>query len=793
MCARNFDHAHISYYDGCMINTRKRVLIFSLAYLPLAGGAELAIKNITDRIGDISFDLIALRFDSSLPRREKIGNVTVHRIGFTKHHPTPKDLIRFPLYLNKVFFPILAFFKAAELHRRRPYDMVWAMMSYAGLPAVFFKFFNSRVPFLLTLQEGDSIAHITRRLRIRAVFPLYRMVFSRANFVQAISSYLDAFARSMGFTGKSEIVPNGVAIRHFSQIFNKKTTESMKRMLGKKEGDVLIITTSRLVAKNGVDDLITSLRSLDAHVKLVILGTGPDEEKLKLLTKKYGLGARVRFLGHVALEDVPQYLAVSDIFCRPSRSEGFGSSFVEAMAAGVPVIATPVGGIVDFLFDPERNADKDPTGIFCAVDDPKSIAHAVRRFMDDRVLREKIVANAKRLVTEQYDWDLIARRMEGVYDGVMGERPERKRHVLVATGISAPDIGGPATYTKILAEEFPMHGIRIDVASFRDVRHLPKVVRHIVYFFTVLRAAKNTDVIFAQDPVSVGVPALCVASLLGKRFAVKVVGDYAWEQYRNANPDGADIEAFQKKLFCIITEVRRAAQRHVVQSADVVIVPSDYLKKIVAQWGVPAANITVIHNTFDAQFIPETKEEARAELGLSGTIIVSVGRLVPWKGFSALIESFVRVKKKYPDAKLIIIGSGPEQSRLEKDIAERELAGAVIMTGKLPPSELARYVRSADVFTLNTSYEGFSHQIVETMALGTPVVTTNVCGNPEIITHGNNGILVPFGDTKKLTDAIVRVCGDASFADVLVQNAKETVKKFSKETMIEKTIHTLGI
>ena len=66
-----------------MINTRKRVLIFSLAYLPLAGGAELAIKNITDRIGDISFDLIALQFDSALPRREKIGNVTVHRIGFT--------------------------------------------------------------------------------------------------------------------------------------------------------------------------------------------------------------------------------------------------------------------------------------------------------------------------------------------------------------------------------------------------------------------------------------------------------------------------------------------------------------------------------------------------------------------------------------------------------------------------------------------------------------------------------------------------------------------------------------
>ena len=776
-----------------MITTRKRVLIFSLAYLPLAGGAELAIKNITDRIGDVSFDCIALRFDSSLPERETIGNVTVHRIGFTRRHPTPKDLVRFPLYLNKVLFPIFAFFKAAELHRKHSYDMIWAMMSYAGFPAVLFKCWHRRVPFLLTLQEGDSIAHITKRLRIRAVFPLYKLIFKRADFVQAISQYLDAFARSMGFQRKSEVVPNGVAIRYFSHPIDEAIVKKLKDIVGKREGDVFIITTSRLVPKNGVDDLIMSLRHLDAHVKLLILGIGPEEERLKLLAKKHGLGARTKFLGHIPLEDVPRYLAVSDIFCRPSRSEGFGSSFVEAMAAGIPVIATPVGGIVDFLFDPERNADKEPTGIFCAVDDPKSIAHAVRRLLDDQALRTKIVANARHLVAEQYDWDLIAERMESVFEEVMGEQEKRKRHVLVATGISAPDIGGPATYTKILQEEFPLHGIRVDVASFRDVRHLPKGISHLAYFFKTLRMVKNAEIVFAQDPVSVGVPALCAAALLGKHFAVKVVGDYAWEQYRNAHPDGADIDAFQKRKFSIITEIRRFAEHTVVRHADTVIVPSEYLKKIVAQWGVPAVNIMVIHNTIDAQFVPETKEEARAELGLSGKIVVSVGRLVPWKGFSALIDSFVPVRERYPDASLIIIGSGPEQARLESMVAERGLESVVTLAGKLPQGELARYIRSADVFALNTSYEGFSHQIVETMALGTPVVTTDVCGNPEIITHEKDGILVPVGDGEKLTNAIMRVCSDAVLAKTLADNAKETVKKFSKETMIEKTIHALKI
>ncbi|MEK7494227.1 MAG: hypothetical protein AAB630_03680, partial [Patescibacteria group bacterium] len=75
----------------------KRILIFSLAYLPYAGGAELALQQITDRIGDIEFDLIALRFDRNLPRVERIGNITVYRVGFSKRRPTARELVRFPL------------------------------------------------------------------------------------------------------------------------------------------------------------------------------------------------------------------------------------------------------------------------------------------------------------------------------------------------------------------------------------------------------------------------------------------------------------------------------------------------------------------------------------------------------------------------------------------------------------------------------------------------------------------------------------------------------------------------
>src|SRR3989344_3066738 len=96
----------------------KKVLIFSLAYFPKhIGGAEVSIREITDRIPDIEFHMVTNRFDSTLPTVEKIGNVLVHRIGITSPHPTMADLKKFPLMLNKPLFQFLAAWKAHRLHK----------------------------------------------------------------------------------------------------------------------------------------------------------------------------------------------------------------------------------------------------------------------------------------------------------------------------------------------------------------------------------------------------------------------------------------------------------------------------------------------------------------------------------------------------------------------------------------------------------------------------------------------------------------------------------------------------
>jgi glycosyltransferase involved in cell wall biosynthesis len=119
------------------------------------------------------------------------------------------------------------------------------------------------------------------------------------------------------------------------------------------------------------------------------------------MVRREGVEERVLFLGHVPHAEMPKYLKISDIFIRPSLSEGMGNSFIEAMCAGLPVIATSVGGIPDFLKDRE-------TGLFCEVGNPESIAERIKELIGDPMLKEKLVLNSQKMVREKYDWSLVA-------------------------------------------------------------------------------------------------------------------------------------------------------------------------------------------------------------------------------------------------------------------------------------------------------------------------------------------------------------------------------------------------
>lgn len=368
----------------------KRVLIFSLAYYPRVGGAEVAIKEITDRIRDIEFDMITLRFGQE-PRQEQVGRVVVHRVGWGGG------------YISKILFVPLAALKARKLHKRSPYDAAWAMMSYMLLPL---RLSGLKMPYVLTLQEGDTEEYMFSRLHIVPFMPMIDAGFKEARVVQAISTYLGEWARRRGFSGPLEVIPNGVDTKRFAG------------EPGVHEG-VTLVTTSRLVHKNGIDTVIRALPLIPV-VRFVIYGSGPEERMLKNLAQELKVENRAVFKGYVGHEDLPRALHAADIFVRPSRSEGMGNSFIEAFAAGLPVIATQEGGIADFLFDSKRNPDKPTTGWAVDKDSPEQIARAVGEILGNPEGTARVVKTAQELAVTKYDWDLIAHDMrERVFSKVL--------------------------------------------------------------------------------------------------------------------------------------------------------------------------------------------------------------------------------------------------------------------------------------------------------------------------------------------------------------------------------------
>lgn len=365
--------------------------------------------------------------------------------------------------------------------------------------------------------------------------------------------------------------------------------------------------------------------------------------------------------------------------------------------------------------------------------------------------------------------------------------------ILIATGIYPPDIGGPATVSKILAEELPKIGINTKVLTFGKVRHLPPIIRHIIYFFKILKLGRKIDLIFAQDPLSVGLPSALAAIILRKKFIVRVGGDFAWEQGKQRFGIKELLDDFYDKKYGWRVELMRTLQRFVGRRAKMIIVPSFYLKKLVTRWGIEENKIKVIYNTAKKIDFTLDKNKAKKELSLDGDIILSVGRLVPCKGFDLLIDLMPELLNINPRFRLIIVGDGPEKKIYESQIKDSALEKYVKLIGKLEQIEVWKYMRASDMFVLNTGCEGMSHLVIEAMQIELPVITTNIGGNPEVVENNKTGLIVEYNNKVEIKNAIIKLWRNKQLANELSKNAKFQFKeKFGKQIMINNILKLLN-
>src|SRR3989344_2428007 len=389
-----------------MLLQGSKIAVFSLAYHPFEGGAEIAVREIIKRLPQFRFMVFTYKFDQGWLPDEKKDNAEIIRLGRGKKNREYYGRIR-----DKIFYIFSAWRKAEELHRRERFDVLWAVMaSYGSLAALLFKMRHPRVPLLLTIQEGDSEKHLFFG-RGGLVGLGSRWALRKADYIQVISNFLKNFVKSRGAKCPIEVVHNGVDWELFNTQYRPSEIKAARDNLGLKD-EYVVLTASRLVFKNGVDILIEAIakfKEKQPNIKCLIIGDGPEREKLKAKSKKLNVAGNVIFLGQIPQKDLPIYFRIADVFARPSRSEGLGNSFLEAMAAGVPAIGTPIGGIIDFLKEGE-------TGFIVPADNPEKLAEKLHYILKNPALREKIIRSARFLIKETYTWDKIANIFRNIFD-----------------------------------------------------------------------------------------------------------------------------------------------------------------------------------------------------------------------------------------------------------------------------------------------------------------------------------------------------------------------------------------
>lgn len=357
-----------------------------------------------------------------------------------------------------------------------------------------------------------------------------------------------------------------------------------------------------------------------------------------------------------------------------------------------------------------------------------------------------------------------------------------KLTVLLATPLYPPESGGPATFAASFERLMPVHSVAVRTVKFSAVRALPWGIRHLAYARLLVREGRKSeeaDVLLVLDPLSTGFPAWVASVLLRIPLAVRVVGDYAWEQgmQRAGVVDLLDV-FLKKKYWSPLVFVLRIVQAFVAKRADTVVVPSKYLGTVVGKWGVSKKRVSLIYNGFLRE--APGNLSVREKLNIRNKLVISVGRLVPWKGFRALIDIAPELYVGGMSSTVLIVGDGPDKQEIDKKIKQVK---QVMLEPGVSHRTILGFIKEADVFVLNTGYEGFSHVLLEAMSIGTPVVTTDVGGNPELIRDKEEGLLVPYNNKLLLTEAIKSLLSESTMRTRLIETARRTASTFTEERM----------
>ena len=358
-----------------------RVLLVTSEFPPDVGGIGSHVAELARGLASHIDSVIVVHpqsFGSSRPMKETRGFET-ERPRLIKGEPF------YGLMLHRWLARRRALFDLVHVHGVRPLSATRGL----GVPTVFT---NHSSGFLARLKASPE-----RQKRTAA------LIQHVASLIAPSDELVEA-ARSLGYRGPAVMIPNGVDPERFSP-----GPSPIRARLGIGVDETVILLARRLVEKNGVVWFARALALLrDKPFRVVVAGEGAERPQMEAILSESGMLARTIFLGSVANTDMPDLYRAADLSVLPSLAEATSIAGLEAMATGLPLVGTNVGGIPTILEDRR-------TGLIVPPRDPHAMADALGTLIADAETRRRLGEAARQKVEREFTWPVIVQKTIDVY------------------------------------------------------------------------------------------------------------------------------------------------------------------------------------------------------------------------------------------------------------------------------------------------------------------------------------------------------------------------------------------
>jgi glycosyltransferase involved in cell wall biosynthesis len=746
-----------------------RVLLVTNDFPPMSGGCARYYERLCAQAPEGSLEVLAPR----LPGWEEVDRsvgVPVHR----RRVPTS------PRPLARVAQCALLAWHAARLVRARRFCAVHVGHLYQ-LPVAVLLRWTFGLPYAVYLHGGEAPG----LLRWKPARLAFRGWLRGAAAVAVNSEFTRRHYQQLGFQLPATVhVPPTVDPQRYQAPPEARERVRSRLRLGER---FVVLSVGRLVARKAHDLLlraVAQLRSGDREVAAVVVGEGPERPRLEALARALGVEERVRFAGFVDDRELPEYYAAADAFALPSRRlaardgvEGFGMVFLEAGAAGLPVIGADTGGIPEAVEDGR-------TGLLVPEDDVDALAAAIRRLAEDPEKARQMGQEGRRRASAQARQAVeVLWRASGWTS--QGARPIRALHVITRlvvggaqenTLLSVRGLQGLGYRAELAAgpeagpegalpvpEEVPFHPIPCLV---REVR-LWKDLRATWQLYRLLR--RGYDVVHTHTSKA-GVVGRIAARLAGVPVVVHTPHGHVYRGYGGP---------WKSRGFVW-------AERLLARWTDALVALTDgergeHLRERVGRpecWHVVPSGV-------ELERYRSTTPLRRADLGLpeSAFVVGCVARLVPVKGVEDALRAVAELRDLVPPVHLALVGDGPQRGTLEALAGRLGLRGRAHFLGLR--QDVPRLLPLFDVLVLPSRNEGMGRAVVEAQAAGVPVVASRVGGIPDVVLHGQTGLLVPPADPRALAAALACLAADPAGRARMAERARRFVSHgLSAEAMV---------